>query len=107
MASIFTCWQGLCTLSYFLPLNEVFITLATFICYLCLHPPFCALQLPVAVDMAKDSHGRDHELKNRLQADELKNRLQADHYMFCAVRECYESCKNIINFLVLGERERV
>ncbi|KAI8570355.1 hypothetical protein RHMOL_Rhmol01G0028600 [Rhododendron molle] len=71
-------------------------------------PPFLlAGKLPVAVDMAKDSHGRDRELKNRLQADELKNRLQADHYMFCAVRECYESCKTIINFLVLGERERV
>ncbi|KAF7152125.1 hypothetical protein RHSIM_Rhsim01G0033900 [Rhododendron simsii] len=71
-------------------------------------PPFLlAGKLPVAVNMAKDSHGRDRELKNKLQADELKNRLQADHYMFCAVRECYESCKNIINFLVLGERERV
>jgi callose synthase len=48
--------------------------------------------------MAKDSNGKD---------DELKKRLKADNYMHCAVRECYASFKNIINFLVRGEREKV
>ncbi|KAF7154004.1 hypothetical protein RHSIM_Rhsim01G0134500 [Rhododendron simsii] len=62
-------------------------------------PPFLlASKLPIALDMAKDSNGRDRELKKR---------LQADNYMVCAVRECYASCKNIIKVLVVGEREQV
>ncbi|GFZ00643.1 glucan synthase-like 12 [Actinidia rufa] len=62
-------------------------------------PPFLlASKLPIALDMAKDSKNRDRELKKR---------LQADYYMLCAVRECYASFKNIIKFLVLGEREQV
>lgn len=48
--------------------------------------------------MAKDSNRNDHELKKR---------LKADNYMHCAVCECYASFQNIINFLVLGEREKV
>ncbi|KAL2461368.1 Callose synthase 2 [Abeliophyllum distichum] len=61
-------------------------------------PPFLlANKLPVALDMAKDSNGR---------ARELNKRLNADVYMRCAIRECYASCKNIINSLVLGEREK-
>ncbi|KAL6575472.1 Callose synthase 2 [Orobanche hederae] len=62
-------------------------------------PPFLlASKLPIALDMAKDSNGRDRELNKR---------LNADIYMRCAIRECYASCKNIINFLVLGEREKL
>ncbi|GAV77615.1 Glucan_synthase domain-containing protein/DUF605 domain-containing protein/FKS1_dom1 domain-containing protein [Cephalotus follicularis] len=61
-------------------------------------PPFLlASKIPIALDMAKDSNGNDRELKKR---------LNADGYMHCAVRECYASFKNIINFLVLGEREK-
>ncbi|XAR54308.1 1,3-beta-glucan synthase [Bertholletia excelsa] len=61
-------------------------------------PPFLlASKLPIALDMAKDSNRRDHELKKR---------LRTDNYMLCAVRECYASCKNIIKFLVLGQKER-
>ncbi|THG19974.1 hypothetical protein TEA_029319 [Camellia sinensis var. sinensis] len=61
-------------------------------------PPFLlASKLPIALDMAKDSNKKDHELKKR---------LQADNYMLCAVKECYASCKNIIKFLVLGQREQ-
>ncbi|XP_052193057.1 callose synthase 2-like [Diospyros lotus] len=61
-------------------------------------PPFLlASKLPIALDMAKDSNGRDRELKKR---------LNADHYMLCAVQECYASFKNIIKHLVLGEREQ-
>lgn len=77
---------------------DVVISFGTCICYHCLHPPLCAMQLPIALDMAKDSNGRDRELKKR---------LQADNYMVCAVRECYASCKNIIKVLVVGEREQV
>ncbi|GLT55537.1 hypothetical protein SLA2020_286500 [Shorea laevis] len=61
-------------------------------------PPFLlASKIPVALHMAKDSNGKDHELNKR---------LKADNYMLCAVRECYASFKNIIKFLVLGEREK-
>ncbi|KAJ4711705.1 Callose synthase [Melia azedarach] len=62
-------------------------------------PPFLlASKIPIALDMAKDSNGRDRELKKR---------LHSDNYMHCAVRECYASFKSIINILVLGEREKV
>uniref|UniRef100_A0A2P2MMM7 1,3-beta-glucan synthase n=5 Tax=Rhizophora mucronata TaxID=61149 RepID=A0A2P2MMM7_RHIMU len=61
-------------------------------------PPFLlASKIPIAVDMAKDSNRNDRELKKR---------LASDNYMLCAVRECYASLKNIINFLVLGVQER-
>ncbi|CAN8247661.1 unnamed protein product [Cochlearia groenlandica] len=60
-------------------------------------PPFLlASKIPIALDMAKDSNGKDGELKKR---------LSVDSYMTCAVRECYASFKNLINFLVVGERE--
>ncbi|KAJ8573525.1 hypothetical protein K7X08_010036 [Anisodus acutangulus] len=62
-------------------------------------PPFLlASKLPIALDMAKDSNGRDRELNKR---------LNADSYMRSAIRECYASCKSIINVLVLGEREQL
>lgn len=48
--------------------------------------------------MAKDCNGRDRELNKR---------LNADSYMRSAIRECYASCKSIINVLVLGEREQL
>lgn len=47
--------------------------------------------------MAKDSNGKDRELKNR---------LSVDNYMQTAVCEGYLSLKSIINFLVQGEREK-
>ncbi|XP_048613757.1 callose synthase 1-like isoform X2 [Brassica napus] len=61
-------------------------------------PPFLlASKIPIALDMAKDSNGKDRELKKR---------LAVDSYMTCAVSECYASFKNLINYLVIGERER-
>lgn len=48
--------------------------------------------------MAKDSNENDRELKKR---------MSTDTYMRSAVRECYLSFKNIINFLVLGDREKM
>ncbi|KAJ4811740.1 Glucan synthase-like protein [Rhynchospora pubera] len=60
-------------------------------------PPFLlASKIPIALDMAKDSNGRDRELRKR---------LEADNYMFAAVRECYASFKSIIKYLVVGKEE--
>ena len=50
--------------------------------------------------MAKDCAGKD-------RVRELNKRLTLDVYMRCAIRECYLSCKSIINSLVVGEREKV
>ncbi|XP_019429555.1 PREDICTED: callose synthase 3-like [Lupinus angustifolius] len=61
-------------------------------------PPFLlASKIPIALDMAKDSNGKDRELKKR---------IEADNYMSCAVRECYASFKSIMKHLVQGEREK-
>jgi callose synthase len=61
-------------------------------------PPFLlASKIPIALDMAKDSNGKDRELKKR---------IESDTYMKCAVRECYASFKNIIKFVVQGNREK-
>lgn len=47
--------------------------------------------------MAKDSNGKDRELRKR---------IEADNYMSCAVRECYASFKSIVRHLVQGDREK-
>ncbi|KAJ4978471.1 hypothetical protein NE237_009251 [Protea cynaroides] len=61
-------------------------------------PPFLlASKILIALDMAKDSNGKDRELQKR---------LTADNYMYCAVCECYGSFRNIINYLVQGEQEK-
>ncbi|KAI4386274.1 hypothetical protein MLD38_004220 [Melastoma candidum] len=61
-------------------------------------PPFLlASKIPIALDMAKDSNGKDRELKKR---------IENDHYMFCAIRECYAQFRNIIRVLVQGVREK-
>ena len=57
-------------------------------------------QIPIALDMAKDSKDKDSELEKRMNTDK-------DSYMCCAVRECYLSFKSIINVLVHGEREKM
>ncbi|RYR49519.1 hypothetical protein Ahy_A07g036037 isoform A [Arachis hypogaea] len=62
-------------------------------------PPFLlASKIPIAVSMAKDSFGKGQELEKRLTRDK---------YMKSAVLECYASFRNIINFLVLAEREKL
>ncbi|KAK4758148.1 hypothetical protein SAY87_019449 [Trapa incisa] len=61
-------------------------------------PPFLlASKIPIALDMAKGSNGKDRELRKR---------IEADNYMCCAVRECYAQFRSIIRFLVQGEREK-
>ncbi|XP_057515200.1 callose synthase 3-like [Amaranthus tricolor] len=61
-------------------------------------PPFLlASKIPIALDMAKDSNGKDGELIKR---------INADSYMKCAVHECYASFKSVINIMVQGPREK-
>ncbi|XP_047321239.1 callose synthase 3-like [Impatiens glandulifera] len=62
-------------------------------------PPFLlASKIPIALDMAKDSNGKDRELMRRLETDK---------YMLSAVCECYATIRNIIMFLVCGGSEQL
>lgn len=61
-------------------------------------PPFLlASKIPIALDMAVQFQSKDSDLWRRICADE---------YMKCAVLECYESFKLVINLLVVGENEK-
>ncbi|EXB36810.1 Callose synthase 5 [Morus notabilis] len=61
-------------------------------------PPFLlASKIPIALDMAAQFRSRDSDLWKRICADE---------YMKCAVIECYESFKQILSTLVVGENEK-
>nr|GEV28054.1 callose synthase 3 [Tanacetum cinerariifolium] len=54
-------------------------------------------KIPIALNIVRESHGYDLELKRR---------MENDSYMSCAVRECYMSLRSIIEFLVDGTREK-
>ncbi|KAK7350886.1 hypothetical protein VNO77_09919 [Canavalia gladiata] len=56
-----------------------------------------ASKIPVALDMAAQFRGRDSDLWKRICADE---------YTKCAVIECYESFKLVLDALVVGEAEK-
>ncbi|CAM0878858.1 unnamed protein product [Alopecurus aequalis] len=61
-------------------------------------PPFLlASKIPIALDMAADSGGKDRDLNKR---------MKSDPYFTYAIKECYASFKNIIYALVVGPRER-
>ncbi|KAI3451534.1 hypothetical protein Pfo_008199, partial [Paulownia fortunei] len=61
-------------------------------------PPFLlASKIPVALDMAAQFRSKDADLWKRICADD---------YMKCAVIECYESFKLILNALIIGETEK-
>ncbi|KAA8531070.1 hypothetical protein F0562_005779 [Nyssa sinensis] len=61
-------------------------------------PPFLlASKIPIALDMAVQFRPKDADLWKRICADE---------YMKCAVIECYESFKLVLNALVVGETEK-
>ncbi|XAR62352.1 1,3-beta-glucan synthase [Bertholletia excelsa] len=61
-------------------------------------PPFLlAGKIPIALDMAAEFHSKDSDLWRRICTDE---------YMKCAVIECYESFKHVLNALVVGETEK-
>jgi len=47
--------------------------------------------------MAKDSNGKDRELRKR---------INTDHYMYSAIKECYASFKSIVKYLVQRDREK-
>ncbi|KAK6150749.1 hypothetical protein DH2020_015681 [Rehmannia glutinosa] len=53
--------------------------------------------IPVALDMAAQFRSKDADLWRRICADE---------YLKCAVIECYESFKLVLNALVIGETEK-
>lgn len=55
------------------------------------------LKIPIALDMAAQFRSKDSDLWRRICADE---------YMKCAVIECYESFKHVLNALVVGETEK-
>ncbi|KAK8658810.1 hypothetical protein V6N13_029031 [Hibiscus sabdariffa] len=54
-------------------------------------------EIPIALDMAVQFRSKDSDLWKRICADE---------YIKCAVIECYESFKIILNTLVVGENEK-
>ncbi|XP_011624302.2 callose synthase 5 [Amborella trichopoda] len=61
-------------------------------------PPFLlASKIPIALDMAAQFRSKDSDLWKRICADE---------YMKCAVLECYESFKHVLNILVVGDNEK-
>ncbi|GFP95013.1 callose synthase 5 [Phtheirospermum japonicum] len=61
-------------------------------------PPFLlASKIPIALDMAAQFRLKDADLWKRICADE---------YMKCAVTECYESFKLILNALIIREAEK-
>ncbi|PIN05529.1 1,3-beta-glucan synthase [Handroanthus impetiginosus] len=61
-------------------------------------PPFLlASKIPIALDMAAQFRSKDADLWKRICADE---------YMKCAVIECYESFKLVLNALIIGEIEK-
>ncbi|VVB07525.1 unnamed protein product [Arabis nemorensis] len=53
-------------------------------------------KIPVALEMTKDSNGKDSELRKR---------LRDDIYMTSAVNECYASFKILLNTLVVQEQD--
>ncbi|KAK9749775.1 hypothetical protein RND81_02G149100 [Saponaria officinalis] len=61
-------------------------------------PPFLlASKIPIALDMAVQFRPKDSDLWKRISADE---------YMKCAVIECYESFKQVLNIIVAGDTEK-
>ncbi|XP_074309017.1 callose synthase 5-like [Silene latifolia] len=61
-------------------------------------PPFLlASKIPIALDMAVQFRPKDSVLWKRISSDE---------YMKCAVIECYESLKQVLNIMVAGENEK-
>ncbi|KAL6555852.1 Callose synthase 5 [Orobanche hederae] len=61
-------------------------------------PPFLlASKIPIALDMAAQFRSKDADLWKRICADE---------YMKCAVVECYESFKMVLNALIVGGTDK-
>ncbi|KAJ8616668.1 hypothetical protein MRB53_036040 [Persea americana] len=56
-----------------------------------------ATKFSTALDMARDFVGKE---------EHLCRKIKKDYYMYCAVMECYESLKNILGVLVVGDLEK-
>ncbi|KAI9187505.1 hypothetical protein LWI28_028899 [Acer negundo] len=56
-----------------------------------------ANKFSTALSIARDFVGKD---------EVLLRKLRKDKYMYCAVKECYESLKDIIKILVVGDLEK-
>ncbi|XP_077226535.1 glucan synthase-like 4 [Tasmannia lanceolata] len=56
-----------------------------------------ATKFSTALDIARDFVGKD---------EYLYRKIRKDYYMHCAVKECYDSLKNILDFLVVGDTEK-
>ncbi|KAJ4977031.1 hypothetical protein NE237_002137 [Protea cynaroides] len=56
-----------------------------------------ATKFSTALSMARDFVGED---------ENLLKKINKDSYMYCAVKECYELLKNILDFLVVGDLEK-
>lgn len=59
-------------------------------------------KIPIALDMAAQFRSKAKDSKDY----DLWKRICADEYMKCAVLECYESFKLVLNVLVAGENEK-
>lgn len=57
----------------------------------------CLPQVSVASCIAKDFVGKDANLLRKIKKDD---------YIYMSVMECYESLKNILEILVVGDLER-
>lgn len=55
------------------------------------------VQIPIALDMAKDLKGN---------AAALQKNINADENMRWAVKECYESSKHVLKSIIIGEHEK-
>ncbi|RVW84865.1 putative callose synthase 8 [Vitis vinifera] len=56
-----------------------------------------ANKFSTALNMARDFEGKD---------EYLFRKIRKDHHMYCAVKECYESLKLILETLVVGDKEK-
>lgn len=97
--------SGLVCWPIFLLANQVLFCFQFFIIYFFMHSNPCFLihcssfylQLPVALSIAKDFVGEDANLSKR---------IRRDVYMYIAVKECYDSLKDVLDILVVGDMER-
>lgn len=54
-------------------------------------------QLSMAMNMARDFDGKEMHLYKKLQKDK---------YMYYAVKECYDLLKNVLDIIIVGDREK-
>lgn len=58
---------------------------------------YCNCQFSIALSIAKDFAGKDEDLIGKIRTGSL---------MYCAVKECYDSLKYILEIVVVGELEK-